>query len=342
MIKLILLTLLSTSIMAFNLDTEIAELNKEFNNYEEYPIIIFNKNEIKQLVKNKGHKDQVTLIKNHLFTRYNLKINKYEADTILTYHTDLDSSASALPFKGTDNKTYRFCAVFPSGSDNNHIQEVERSLGITPGQNPYPIQTTTQISEKLSLKELKLISLYHELSHCLDRKYIPNVMDPSSHDIHEAESFAETMALLLLQERKGFHNMPLNRSLHRTMYSKYMGKFLATDEDLIVFDPIIRDGGIVYFLSPVILATQKLINDFDYRTSNKDLDSMIKNAEEIVYYNSISARDFAALRIYFKEGREAAINQYKGMAVNSPDYFLMTYKNLKTYIDLIEEVDLFL
>lgn len=344
MYKLILAMafIFSASVLGYDNSFEVDALNKEFNGNHQYPIIIFDKSEVKGLITNKEYSEQILIIKNYVESNFNLKLNNHEADAVLSYHTTFDSAASALPFMTADNSKYKFCAVFPSGVSTSLHEEIKRNLGIANLFNPYPSEIEFKLENKLDLEELRLISLYHELAHCLDKRFIPNSKNPSSYEIHQAESFAEVLALLMLDKRKKLSNLALKRVVQRSLYTKYMGKFLATNKDIIFLDKAMRDGGLIYFLTPSILAANKLMNQFDYRISTSETSKLIIYAENIVLDNALTSREFAALRIYLKEGRDTTIKQYKELAIKSPSYFFETYLNLKLYIDIIEEVDLFL
>lgn len=341
MLKILLTIFLLKCTFAFSIQSEVETLNNEFNRYHKYPILIFDKAHVKSLLKNKSHEEKLEIIKRYVKQKVGVELDKYEADNILTYHTHMDQSASALPFRIDFDGDYKFCAVFPSGSDLNHRQELERVLGIAGDINPYPAKRVDSLEAILSLEELKLFSLYHELAHCLDPKYIP-AGNYSAHDIHKAESFAESLALLLLNKRKGMKQLGVRRSLQRTLYSKYMGKYLATDPNVIAYDELIREGGAIYYLAPSLMAAQKRLNDYDFIRADHNLDHLIKVAEEIVENVALESRDMAAIRTYFNNGREEALEQYRDFSKSSPEFFYQTFLNLKYHSGVIEDVDYFL
>jgi hypothetical protein len=341
MIKILLTLLIAQICFAYNLQPEIETLNNEFNKYAKYPILIFDKDYVKSQIKDKSLEDQLEVIKKYVKDNVGVELGKYEADNILTYHTKLDNSASALPFREGFDGDYRFCAVFVSGSNLEHRPELERVLGIGGGVNPYPVKAIDRLEELFSLEELKLYSLYHELAHCLDPKYIP-AGNRNPHDLHLAESFAESVALLMLNQRKGMRKLGVKRSLLRTLYTKYMGKYLATDPNVISFDETIRDGGVIYYLSPSIMAAQRRLNDYDFLRADHGLDKLIQVGIEIVENSALQSRDMAAIRSYLDNGRDKALKQYLDFAQDSPRFFYQTFLNLKYHSGVIEDVDYFL
>jgi len=340
--KILIFILALQSTFAFDISKEVKELNGEFNSFKKYPILIFDKVKIKKDLANLNQTEQLSYIVKYVKETIDRDIDKNEADTILTYHTVMDGSASALPFREGFDGPYKFCAVFPSGSKTDHEGELNRVLGISSMGNPYPVGAVESLKAQLSLKELKLFSLYHELAHCLDKKYVPNQFDTSAHGVHQAESFAEVMALFLLFKKKGIRDLAYRRSMQRTLYTKYMGKFLATDPSVIAYNPLIKSGGAIYFVSPVLLKGQKLLTDYDFVGAKHSLDELVETSIEIVENFALESRDIPAVKSYLTNGREEALSQYMGLAKQSPDFFYQTYFNLKYNSDVIESIDLFL
>lgn len=337
-IKILLLCVMPLSSFAFDTSPEISSLNKEFNGYEKYPIIIFDKELIVNKLSNSKN-ENIKIISDHMKSHFNLDITKHEADTILDYHTILNNSASALPFKTSSSKDYKFCAVFPSGAKTDHKEEVKRILGISEDLNPYPTGTVQKVMKILSLKELKLISLYHELSHCLDEKYIPDTYNTNGHHIHMAESFAESLAMLFVTKRFGFRNIALRRSILRGLYSKYMGKHIINDEDAIVMHPSAKEMGIVYYLSPTLITINKILQSYKFRSQKHTTQELSKIALDNVENYAFSSRTFAALANYLKNGKKETLNQYHDFSVSSPDLFYPTYLRLRKEILFFDDLD---
>jgi len=339
--KILLTLLLSSYALSFSIQDEVRELNNKFNNYAKYPIIVFDKKEVISKIRGKSKQDQFQVLKDYVKDHSGVEISDFEADTILSYHTLMNSSASALPFRDGFDGDYKFCAVFPSGVESDHDAEVERILGANATPSIYPEGSIESVKKLMSLKELKLYSLYHELSHCLDPYFIPQSRR-AGHDIHQAESFAEVLALFLLSEKERFKSLGLRRSFQRTLYTKYMGKYLATTDDIIVFDETMRQGGIIYYLSPVLLRANQQLNDYDFRMKKKTLEDYIQVSYEIVNHHALSGRQFAALSLYLKDGKEQILKQYLNMMLSAPDLFYDTYLGLQFHISVIEDIDLVL
>lgn len=329
--------LFSINLYAFNLSPEIAKLNTEFGNTKSYPIHIFDKKILKKKINGKSEELQLDIIVKYISDTIGVVITSYQADTILRYHTDMDGSASALPFQDSFFESYKFCAVFPSGKEVNQVEELNRFLGITAGQNPYPEELLKEAQKLISLRELKLYSLYHELSHCLDAHFAPKT-DNSPSAIHEAESYAEVSASLMLAKRFRIKNLILRRALLRSLYARYMGHFLATS-NLPTFDPSIRSGGAIYFLTPTLLAANKLASSFDFITNLVSSEEIDAHALNIVNEHALDNRDISALRAYFTQGKLMAIGKYQELSEDFPEAFIPTYLKLRSNINTLEDID---
>lgn len=341
LINFLILMALSLNSYAYDTSSQIDLLNKEFNGNEQYPILIFNKKEIRSLLTDSKVKN-MEIIEKYILEKFNIKLEKYDAEIILDYHTSLNSSASALPFHDRKTDSYRFCAVFPSGADLNHRGEVKRILGITEEINPYPENTVEKVMKLMSLKELKLVSLYHELSHCLDKTYIPKLTMPSSHGIHMAESFAESLSLLLVTKRFDFRDLALRRSVLRGLYTKYMGKYIINDEDTIVMDRRAKEMGIVYYLSPTLLSLNSTLSSYNFRINNFTTIELAEMALKNTINYTFDSRAFAALVNYLKNGEDNSINQYQQMSQSAPDLFYVTFLRLRKEILFINDLDFLL
>ncbi|WP_372655657.1 hypothetical protein [Halobacteriovorax sp.] len=340
-IKIYFILVISLSSYGFNTTPEIERLNKEFNQGQEYPILIFDKDIIRNKLTDSKPKN-LKIIKDYILEKFNIKLEKFDSETILDYHTVLNNSASALPFKDSRTNKYRFCAVFPSGANLEHKDEVKRILGITDNINPYPEQTVEKVMKLMTLKELKLISLYHELSHCLDKTYIPILSMPNSHNIHMAESFAESMSLLFVTKRFKFKNIALRRSVLRGLYTKYMGKHIINDEDTIVMHPSAKEMGVVYYLSPTLLSINSVLSSYKFRINNystKELGEMaLKNTTNYAF----DSRTFAAIVNYLKNGEQESISEYLRLTESAPDLFYSTYLRMRKEILFINDLDFLL
>ncbi|PIK15530.1 hypothetical protein [Halobacteriovorax sp. JY17] len=340
-LKLLLISSLSFSSFAFDTSAEIESLNKEFNSYSKYPILVFDKGLISSLLT--GAKDNdINTITSYVKSKFHLIVDKSEAETILDYHTVLNNSASALPFRGRKSGEYKFCAVFPSGAKTDHREEVKRILGITNELNPYPENTIEKVMNLLSLKELKLVSLYHELSHCIDETFVPDQYSTESHSIHMAESFAESLAMLFVAKRFDFRNIALRRSILRGLYTKYMGKYIINDEDMIVMHPSAKEMGVIYYLSPTLISINELLQSYSFRSNHFSTEQLSKMALENIRNYSFNSRAFAAIVYYLKNGSDEALTKYHDFSVSAPDLFYPTYLRLRTEALFLDDLDFLL
>ena len=337
-IKFLLVYSMVTASLAFDTSKEIEVLNSEYNNYKSYPILVFDKDIINDLLVD-SRKENISTIQKHITSKFSIEVTEREADTILDYHTVLNSSASALPFRMRDSSDYKFCAVFPSGAKTNHEQEVKRILGITEDLNPYPKNTVEKVMNLMSLEELKLISLYHELSHCLDKKFVPNAYDTSSHSIHMAESFAESLAIMIVTKKFNFNGLALRRSVVRGLYTRYMGNHIINDDTLIVMHPSAKQMGAVYYLSPVLLSIDQLVSSYQFRRDSFSLDELNQLALENSENFALPSRSFAALVNFLKNGKQSSLEKYENLYRSAPDLFYLTYLNLKKEISFLEDLD---
>ncbi len=330
-IILVMAALITHFAWSNDIGQEIQSLDDKYRNFMEYPILIFNKQEIIEKLSGDQESD-IQIVKEEVLKKYSLAISDNDADDILTYHTKLNGSATSLRFKNSG-----FCAVFPAQIENNRDAEVKRLLGISNQYNPYPQYIIEKAKSIVTLEELQLMSLYHELAHCLDDNYIPKNEYTNSHSIHLAEAYAESLGLMLLQQKYNFSNLFLRRAALRAVYAKYFGKLLLTDPSIMVFEEYEREMGIAYDLSTVLLAAQ------DLNIRKKSIHELKQLAFTIVEGNSTPSRTISAIRFYLENDKEKALEKYHDYALSSPDLFFRTYLNLSHKIDFYEkELDLLL
>ncbi|MFG1503848.1 hypothetical protein [Halobacteriovorax sp. ZH5_bin.2] len=341
--KYLLTSLLTVSAFASNLaadlSNEIKVLNAEYGNVKDYPIVIFDKSEVVPLLKGHNEEEQIKLLSEYMLHKFNIELEKGEAVNLIPYFGVLNGAASALPFmKGGWSKEFKFCAVLPNGVMNDLPSEIRRVLGHSEGVDVYKNFDFSEFENLFSLDELYYFSLYHELSHCLDDIYLPKNYrsSPNGHGIHESESFAEVNALFLLAQRKGLRRLGIKRALLRKTYSKYMGPYLASDKVVAYAGDIVKQGGGVYFLSPVLIAAQRELENYRKGVLNYDLNKTLELSANIVAHHSINSRSFHALVKYFKDGREDVFDYYKELANQDPDLFLASYYDLVYLTSILE------
>lgn len=336
----ILITLVASfSSFAFDLSLEVANLNEEYGNTYSYPIVIFDKNEIAPKLVGLEESEQVEIVKEYTLKTHGVELSDGEAVNLVPYFTVLNGAASAIPFfeKGW-GRDVKFCAVLPNGVMNDLPNEVRRVLGHTEEVDVYDEFDFSIFEQLFTLDELYLYSLYHELSHCLDKEFMLDnyTSSPTAHGVHEAESFAEVNALFLLAQKKGMRRLGTKRALLRKTYSQYMGPYFASDKVGPFAGPMVKKGGSIYFLSPAIIAAQRQLNDYGKGVMNYSLEETLKLSEEVVEHHAIDNRSFQALVMYFRDGSDEAKKYYRDLADRDPELFLASYYDL-LYLSTILE-----
>lgn len=344
--KTLLLTILSFSIgpiaHAFDIAPEVKSLNQEFNNYQ-YPILIVDKADSESFLSAQNFEKlpenkQVDILKNYFLRTFRMPLETNHAINLIPYFTVLKSSAVAMPF--ADNGKNKLCVVLPSDNKGDHLSEVQRLLGYDPSLDLYKKIDFQKLTKLLSLEDLRLISLYHELSHCLDPYYVVKFhnQDPDPHSIHQSESFAEVNALLMLSQRKGKRNLGTSRALFRGLYARHLGPFLAKQPPSMAGEAY-NKGGAIYFLSFPILEAQSQIENFSRRVRDMNLQETLALSKEIVEFRAIKSRSFQALYMAFHEGEEKAHTYYLGLAQRDPDYFMIAYNDLLHSLTFLKNLD---
>lgn len=344
--KTLLLTILSFSIgpiaHAFDIAPEVKALNQEFNNYQ-YPILIVDKTDSESFLSSQNFEKlpenkQVDILKNYFLRTFRMPLETNHAINLIPYFTVLKSSAVAMPF--ADNGKNKLCVVLPSDNKGDHLSEVQRLLGYDPSLDLYKKIDFQKLTKLLSLEDLRLISLYHELSHCLDPYYVVKFhnQDPDPHSIHQSESFAEVNALLMLSQRKGKRNLGTSRALFRGLYARHLGPFLAKQPPSMAGEAY-NKGGAIYFLSFPILEAQSQIENFSRRVRDMNLQETLALSKEIVEFRAIKSRSFQALYMAFHEGEEKAHTYYLGLAQRDPDYFMIAYNDLLHSLTFLKNLD---
>lgn len=321
------LFLIQNIFAAVNIWDEARDLNSKFNSYQSHPIVVFEKDKLIPLLRDQSEEKQIVILRQYLADKVKIELERDELESFLPYFGQLNGVASALPIYRDDFTTKKFCAVFASDNDNNLVEETARTLGISGVSNPYPEATVEEVSARFSLDELKLFSLYHELSHCLKSELLMDLPSMGDHTIHMNEAFAETNALLMLYREKGMRRLGAKRAYLRSLYSKYMGAYLATTDEIIIFDDSIRAGGAIYYLSPTLLAAQRYIEDYAGEVKEASLTDLISITESIIKTNSLTSRQVSAMSNYLREG-DSVIERYREFAQDMPDLMLSTYQFL--------------
>lgn len=322
-----------------SIQDEISFLQNEFFQARPYPIIIVNKAQVRGhlsrlglLAEGASERAQAEALKDFFKTQAPLSDN--EAVNLIPYMTVMNSSATSLPFFERDSKGLRMtkCFVLPNGEVMSHEQELKRSLGIQPEtEHLYSSQEIQSLANKLSAEDLRLFSLYHELSHCLDPKYILTFQTsaPSGQDIHRSEVFAEVNAVLLLYKHKKNRALGYKRALLRGLYTLRMGPYIAKAPAGLA-GPTFNQGGAIYYLSGPLIKAQARLESFRFDVRKMSLDQIIQTSIELTENHALSSRSFSALHNSILHGEDAGLKQYEAMAIKDPDLFLGAYTDLQS------------
>lgn len=331
-LTILLCTIISTIISSIsyaapNIWDEVSSLNEKFVHSQSFPILIFEKNILVPKLQGHNEEEQIEILNSYIQEKTGAELSHNELDQLLPYFTIQNDSALAQPFFDSQTGNRSFCAVLLSDNNNTLEQELKRTLGIAPNTNPYPNGTIQKLQNLYYLDELKRYSLYHELSHCLAPSYF-DTLSMNESGIHQNESFAEGLALLFLYQN-GIRKQGSKRALLRTYYSKYMGQYLAT-EDIPVMDEVVRKGGAIYYLAPILFAAEKYIDNDGQRIKNANTDELVQIAEHLVKANALSSRQLNAMYLYYSTDHQEILENYKSLAQEMPELMYDTYLFLLT------------
>lgn len=339
---------LSSSYGAAVLSDEIANLNRDYNNSLGYPILVVDKTDFQKTLAAKnlaGTQDRGTLVRElTLYSRARgIPMEPQDAAQLTGHFTNLNSVASAMPFY-TDNfrrTKMRYCVVLTSANSASHLDEVKRMIGADGQEEIYKGFDISKLMPLMTQEELQLFSLYHELSHCLDRNYLPAIFEdePVPHNVHLAESFAETNALLMLAQRHGLKKLGAPRSMIRTVYSKYYGPAIANNQSNVYLGAVNKAGGSVYFLSPVLLSAQQEIERNSAEIAALSLEQTLALSKMLVEQHALSKLSFEALNMLIKDGPESIVPYYQRLAKKSPTKFLKPLQDMLYYKTMMDTVE---
>lgn len=341
-------TLILLTTPAFALNSEIQALNNDYGHSQEYPILILDKEDVKLYLKSQNlnsafsERDLVAALMVYFKNRFNYLVSPSDAFELLPYINGANSGASAMPFF-VDKIHYKmkYCVVLPSEPELNHQAEVKRILGADEQEGLFKGLDLEKIYSLMSSEEIQLFSLYHEMSHCLDHKFLPQIYESETdaHKVHLAESFAEINALVMLSQRKGLHHLGYPRSLIRTAYSKYYGPFLAQSSPAVFSNLAINSGGSTYFLAPPLMRAQEFISANPQRINSMSLAETLDFSQKIVEKFALSKFGFEALRMSFMNGRENTLAHYQKLSSKAPHIFAAPHKELMEALFLMDSVE---
>lgn len=326
---------------AINQQTEIQQAQEWASSFNRpYPIFVFDRDTINflylsnNLIGEDKIKQRLKFLGQYLANKTGVELSYGELETLDSYLTQFPELAVAQPLLDSNNHSdYKFCAVFPLPPNGNSRIETERMLALD-FKTVYPTQTFEQLSKKLSLEALYLFSLYHEVSHCLDPKFMPATLKQGQSEspslVHLSEAFAETLSYLKLSQRLD-KNIADARALYRTIYSRKMGTYFATEKKSGFYNPYRKFGGAIYYLTPYLMSAYTQIRFGKLKVDQMNSQQLLSTAVDLINDNAIESRDFAAIMMGLSQGFTPALEFYQKQAFDSPDFFYQTYLKLNDY-----------
>jgi hypothetical protein len=330
---------------AINHSEEISKADQWAQSFgRSYPILIFNRDEMAYLfLKNgavsdsKEHEDlRIDIIGQYVKEKVGIELTKNDLSNIEVYLYTLTGSATALPlWKESKKEGYKLCSVFPNPPNGNDRIETERILGLQQKKAYDKGEDFSQLTQKMTYEEMYLFSLYHEVSHCLDQKFMPKaiIAQEDPHAVHVSESFAETLAYLSLVERLG-KDVAKSRVFYRTIFSRRVGEYFAKNPSVGFGDSNVTRGGIVYFLAPVLLEAYSQVAFREIKPSELSSQALALAAEDIVDRKALQFRSVAAIFMGLSEGFETAIKDYATKAFSAPELFSTAYQELIVFFEM--------
>lgn len=332
----------------FDLAQERQKLQEEFGQYKNYSILIVDQDELNWRFLQAGLIDfqddeqkvgRRKIIKNYVSEVLNLTLTPQQASNLEIYATVLRESAFAVPLVNYDNRRtggplYDLCAVFTASPNSNQRLEHERLLGLTT-ENLYGDKTYDHLNHRLSYEQMAIFSLYHELAHCLDETFMPQLYSrgEDAFFIHQGESFAETLALLMLHQR-GVQNVGRTRAIHRTLYSRTLGRYFATNPHLGMGDRNFALGGVIYHLAGSIHGGLEFIQNNRFTMASMSTEELIEATNALVRERALHSRSLRAIGLYLEsDSPQDVVANYRNQALDWPEMFYRPYRELIEYSD---------
>lgn len=332
LLSLLLVSLFySFAAAGFELKGEISRLQSKFGRSRPYPILIMDKEELQwRFAQADALSDQddddvrearrVKIIQTYVKEVIGVELTEIEAMQYDTYATILKDGAFALPlFKSMYPAVYKMCAVMPASPHSNRRLEYDRLL-MFKNQDAHLGQHFDDLKTTLSYEVLARFSLYHELAHCLDDTFMPKTYDyEDPHSVHLSESFAETVALLMM-EAEGFKDIAHPRAELRSIYSHRIGMNFAQNPQGGLGNPSYIASGAIYNLADVLLNTPSL----------NPGDDIYVVARDVVHQFATPSRALTAITRWLEDAVSAE-TQYREWSISAPDLFLESYERLMHY-----------
>ena len=96
--------------------------------------------------------------------------------------------------------------------------------------------------------------------------------------------------------------------------------------------PLQKEGGAIYYLSPVIRATYDEIKRQGHIIAKMSAVQTQQLAKTIVERNALDSRTYSALVQLHREGAEPVLNRYQKLATDFPDLFTTTFSQLQMIV----------
>lgn len=332
--------LLAPLAQAFDIRGEIDQLQERYGHVMPYPILMVDQDELNWRYLQAGaiekqnaehEKTRQEILGEYVQERVGLELTPQQLAGLETYTWIMREGAFAFPIvEGSyRDSRYTLCAVFTPSANSNKRLEHERLLGLTETQI-YGERTYNHLTRTLPYETLALYSLYHELSHCLDSHFMPRMYQngEDAHTIHLAESFAESLALLLLHQ-KGIQNIAQTRGMHRMVSSRFMGRFFAQNPHNGFGHPGYEFGGIIYHLDPALRKASEFI--LSHRNTIQTMSTMelVEHTRTIVDSSALSSRSFYPIVSFLRSDKpEEVIQEALKKAYDWPEMFYRPYREL--------------
>ncbi len=329
----ILVSIFASTAWGVDHQQEIEKAQKWANSFQRsYPIFIIDRDKTnfftKSLNSSKDPMKGLAKIQQYFKEEGNISLSKQDFMTLEPYINTLTNTAIAIPITKGFGGEYKFCAVFANAPNGNSQVESNRIIGFDQPEvfKDHQHLNYNNLNQKMSFEELYLFSLYHEVGHCLDQKFIVEMQENGGdpHGIHEAEAYAELLAYFALIPRLG-KDVAARRGLYRTVYSRVVGEFLTTVPAFS--NPHIQSGGATYNLGPYLHKAQELLH-FQQLSLEQPLDQLAQN---FVLEHALTSREFHAVVTFLRDGREKANAQYSDWALKDPHFFYSSYMELLQY-----------
>ena len=266
----------------------IAQLQRRFGSIKENrPIVIVDRDEL-QVQQSITGKNLNQIVEDFLEKHSGLDFSSNDADFIRRYY-ETEARVSIPLYYGTPEEV---CVVLPSSPNGNAHQEAHRLLRWSYFKN-VPEYQNKKVKHILSKEIASKLSDYHEISHCLDDKYMVELNTGFAYFdegcIHKSEIFAEVHGMLLLAQ-DGHNQVGPIRSLYRLLGSFVGGRYSSLLGPRLDMNEI--SWGTVYSIYRSVDVAQEYIDS--YGISGSSLQETTEMALQITENTALSSVEFHA------------------------------------------------